>query len=84
MKAKIIKIGNSKGIRLPKEMLKEAGLGEEVVLEASRGSIVVRPASVPRAGWSQVFEEMARNKDDKLLDTEIATTSWDKEEWEWK
>ena len=84
MKAKIIKIGNSKGIRLPKALLKEVGLGEEVLLEASKGSIVLRPASVPRSGWEQAFEEMARNSDDKLLDTEVSTSTWDKEEWEWK
>lgn len=84
MKAKIIKIGNSKGIRLPKTLLKEVELGEEVILEASRGSIVVRPASAPRSGWEDAFKQMAQKGDDKLLDKEISTSNWDNEEWEWK
>jgi antitoxin MazE len=83
MKARVIKIGNSKGIRLPKKILEQVGLGEEVVLEASRGTIVIRPASKPRATWGACFQEMAKHGDDRLLDTEISGSSWDKE-WEWK
>jgi antitoxin MazE len=83
MKARVIKIGNSKGIRLPKAILEQVGLGEEVVLEASRGALVIRPASKPRATWGASFQEMAKHGDDRLLDIEISGSSWDKE-WEWK
>ncbi len=83
MKAKVIKIGNSRGIRLPKAILEQVGLGEEVVLEASRGTLVIRPASKPRATWGVSFQEMAERGDDRLLDIEISSSSWDKE-WEWK
>ena len=84
MKAKLIKIGNSRGIRLPKAVIQEIGLGEEVVLEASRGSLVVRPVSKPRAGWEGAFQEMARRGEDRLIDADLASTAWDREEWEWK
>ena len=84
MKAKIIRIGNSQGVRLPRTLLKQVALGEEVILEASRGAIIMRPALAPRAGWGTAFEAMARLKDDKLLDTEASTSSWDEEEWEWR
>ena len=84
MKSKVIKIGNSKGIRLPKTMLDEVGLGDEVILEASRGGIVIRPSRKIRSGWETAFKEMALRNDDKLLDSEIRTSSWDAQEWEWK
>ncbi len=84
MKARIIRIGNSQGVRLPKALLKQVALGEEVILEASRGAIIMRPALAPRSGWGAAFEAMARCEDDKLLDSEISTSDWDEEEWEWR
>ena len=83
MKAKVIKIGNSRGIRIPKAIIEQVGLGQEVVLEASRGTIIIHPASKPRATWGAAFQEMAKHGDDRLLDCEISGSSWDKE-WEWK
>ena len=50
MKAKIIKIGNSKGIRIPNELIKEYMLDEEVTLELREDCIVITPVEVdPRA-----------------------------------
>jgi antitoxin MazE len=83
-KARVIKIGNSRGIRLPKSLIEEVGLGEVVLLEAKNGVLVVRPAAKPRDGWSNAFKEMAERKGDVLLDAETASSSWDREEWGWK
>ena len=84
MKAKVVKIGNSRGIRLPKAILEEVGFGEDVLLEASRGAIVIRPASRPRSNWAALFKEMAQHGDDRLLEPESAVSAWDKKEWQWK
>ena len=84
MKAKIIKIGNSRGIRIPKTLMKEVQLQDEVLLEASRGTIVIKPARTARQQWDEAFREMARSGDDKLLDGEESLTSWDREEWKWR
>ncbi len=83
MKAKIIAIGNSKGIRIPKTLLEEGGFEDEVYLEATRGSIVIRPANSPRDGWGEAFRKMADHGDDALLDPQ-SVSNWDREEWEWK
>ena len=83
-KTRIVKIGNSQGIRIPKPLLHQAELGEEVELEVQDGQIVVRPAQVPRRGWDEQFAKMAGRGDDRLLDSEIVgLTSWDTDEWEW-
>ena len=82
--AKLIRIGNSQGIRIPKPILEQCGLQGEVILEPAEGRLVIRPAK-PRRGWEQAFRAMAASGDDELLDPEgIQWTSWDEDEWEWE
>jgi antitoxin MazE len=83
MKAKIITIGNSKGIRLPKSLLDQLGFENEVQLEATKDRLIIRPLHVARFDWAKSFHAMAQTGDDRLLDDYVAT-SWDKKEWEWK
>jgi antitoxin MazE len=83
-KTRIIKIGNSQGIRIPKLLLEQVDLGEEVELEVQEGQLVIRAAQGPRQDWDEQFEAMARRGDDKLLDGEVLNlSSWDTDEWEW-
>lgn len=84
MKARIVRIGNSQGIRIPKPLLDQSGLRDEVELEVEPGRIIIRAAARPRAGWDAAFRSMAEHGDDALLDPEIGrATAWDEEEWEW-
>lgn len=83
-KTRIINIGNSRGIRIPKLLLDKADLDGEVELEVETGRLIVSPARGARFGWDKHFERMARRGDDKLLDSEaIETSSWDTDEWQW-
>ncbi len=83
MKARIVRIGNSQGIRIPKPLLEQTGLGTVVELEVQGEQIIIRPADRPREGWEAAFRTMAEAGDDALLDPEGATLSrWDEEEWE--
>lgn len=70
VKTNIIKIGNSQGIRIPKLLLQQVGLGHEVEVEAQDGQLVIRPVVVARQGWEQAFQAMALAGDDQLLDSE--------------
>lgn len=83
MKTRIIRIGNSQGIRIPKPLLEQSELGEDVELEVRPGEIVIRASGRPRDGWDAAFAAMAAADDDALVDGEIAAGSWDEEEWEW-
>ena len=58
MKRRIVQIGNSRGIRLPKVLLEEAQLQDEVELEAEPGRIVIRKGTRPRAGWAAAARRM--------------------------
>ena len=84
MKATIIQIGNSQGIRIPKPILQQCGLGQEVDLEVRNKTIIIKPAKRPRAEWNRAFQAMAERADDRLLDeTANDETTWDGKEWEW-
>lgn len=85
MKTRIVSIGNSQGVRIPKLLLEEAGLEGEVDLTVDDGAIVIRKGATARQGWREAFAAMAEHGDDALLDAEAASTSaWDDEEWEWQ
>ncbi|NOR23395.1 MAG: AbrB/MazE/SpoVT family DNA-binding domain-containing protein [Desulforhopalus sp.] len=81
MKASIIKIGNSHGIRIPKPLLDQCGFESEVELEVRNHSLVIKPAKKTRKNWDSAFQKMGQNKDDQLI--EIASTDWENGEWEW-
>ena len=83
MKTRIVRIGNSQGVRIPKPLLEQSGLDEEVELEVRPHAIVIRAASRPRAGWDEAFQSMAAAGDDELLITERVSSTWDEQEWEW-
>ena len=84
MKTRIIRIGNSQGIRIPKLYLQQTGLGEEVELEVQDSEIVIRSAEFPRQGWAEAFQAMSAHGDDKLLDEKsMNQSSWDEAEWQW-
>ena len=84
VKTRIIKIGNSQGIRIPKLLLQQVGLSDEVEVEAQAGQLVIRPIRSPRADWELAFAEMAAQGEDHVLDDEpFPLTSWEMNEWTW-
>ena len=82
IKARIVKIGNSQGIRIPKVWLDQVKLGEDVEVAVQPDQLVIRPARRPRHDWDKRLCAMAEHGDDRLLD-EAIPTQWDKDEWEW-
>jgi len=82
MRLSIIKIGNSRGLRLPKPILEQCGFEKEVEMEVRNNEIVIRPVKRPRHNWEQAFKTMAEKSDDTLI--EFPDSKWDEEEWEWR
>ena len=64
MKTKVLKIGNSRGIRIAKIAIDQSGLKEDVELELGDGQIIIKSVSVNRENWDYAFEEMAKRKAD--------------------
>ena len=84
MKAHVVRIGNSKGIRIPKSVIEQCQLHGAVDLIVQQGQLLVRSATKARAGWDQAFEQMHRHGDDQLMDRDApSTTEWDRKNWTW-
>ena len=79
MKARLVRIGNSRGIRLAKPVLEQAGLEDEVEIRVEPGAVIITAAVSPRAGWA---EAAARHGPSPLLDTPTATR-FDDDQWSW-
>ena len=85
MRTRIVKIGNSQGIRIPKALLEESGLKGEVDMSVRDGVLLITRVGQPRQGWSEAFRQMARHGDDGLLDGDLAVSdSFEVESWEWQ
>lgn len=82
MRTKLVRIGNSRGVRLPKPLIEQAGLGEDVELRVAEGSIIVSRPEQPRQGWAEAAAELAARGEDGLLDVPTPTR-FDEEEWQW-
>jgi antitoxin MazE len=81
-RSKVIKIGNSRGVRIPRTLLEQAKLTDEVEMMVQNDQLVIRSVRAARQGWEVQFASMTQQGDDLLLD-ETRPTSWDKEEWQW-
>ena len=83
MHAEIIRIGNSKGLRIPKAFLKQCKIKNTVHMAIKGQALVITPYEELREKWEESFQLMAKNKDDYLLDEDHIEHSWDEEGWEW-
>jgi len=84
MRARVVKIGNSQGIRIPKPVLEQTGIMDDVELEVEKNRIIIRPVANPRSDWEDAFNSMSDIGDDTLIvGNENISHSWDEEEWQW-
>jgi antitoxin MazE len=84
MRARVIKIGNSQGLRIPKPILEQTGIMDDVEIEVVKNQIIIRPVKNAREGWDKAFKMMRKKGDDATLIDDIdVSNSWDEEEWQW-
>jgi antitoxin MazE len=71
MEIAIIKIGNSKGLRLSKTIMEKYNIRDKVELILEKDQIIIKAIDEPRKDWENAFEKMRRNNDDKLLMNDV-------------
>ena len=82
--AKLVAIGNSRGVRIPKAMIEQIGLGEEVELEVVDGTIVIRRKRRPREGWAEAAPRLAARGEELPPEvTDMTETEWMRDPWRW-
>ncbi|MGH9895871.1 MAG: AbrB/MazE/SpoVT family DNA-binding domain-containing protein [bacterium] len=82
MKTRLVRIGNSRGIRLPKPVIEEAGLSDEVELRVRPGAVVIQPTAGVRRAWGEAAKRLRERNEDALLDPGTVTR-FDEQEWKW-
>ena len=82
MRQELIRIGNSRGIRIPKPLIAECGLGDVVELRLSKEGLLIAPSRVPRLRWKAAFAS-SNLAEQKLLLEHSSPNMFDQKEWEW-
>ncbi|TVS12646.1 MAG: AbrB/MazE/SpoVT family DNA-binding domain-containing protein [Wenzhouxiangella sp.] len=82
MKTQLVQIGNSRGIRIPKPLIEQAGLGDQVELRVEDGQVIIENHRKPRAGWAEAARELRQREEGPSLD-ETPPTLFDESEWDW-
>lgn len=81
MKARLIRIGNSRGVRIPKAVIDQVGLGGDIELQVQGNRVVITAASPPRTGWAVAAKQLA-TESRGLLDV-LSPTCFDENQWRW-
>lgn len=76
MRARVIKIGNSQGLRIPKPILEQTGIMDDVEIEVEKNRIIIRPVKNVREGWDAAFKNMGEKGDDELIIDDGISNVW--------
>jgi len=82
MKTELVRIGNSRGIRIPKPLIEQCGFGDQVDLRVENDSLIISPPRLPREGWEAKFRAAGSPTEDEQL-LEAGVNEFDRKEWRW-
>ena len=83
MKTALVRIGNSRGIRIPKPIIEQCRLGDRVEMRVEDDRVVISSERAPRQGWDEAFRAAGPAEDDRLLLESLPPNKFDREEWKW-
>ena len=83
MRTELVRIGNSRGVRIPKPLIEQCGLGDTVELRVENDCLVISPERRLRQGWEEAFRAAGPAADDELLLETGAPNEFDRKEWQW-
>jgi len=83
MKTELVRIGNSRGIRIPKPLIEQCGLGDTVELSIENDRLMISPGRRLRQGWADEFEEAGPSGNNELLLEPMRINEFDRKGWKW-
>jgi antitoxin MazE len=85
MTAKLIRIGNSRGIRIPKALIEQAELGDDLQISVRGKRLIIQSAKKRRGDWNRRFREAIRQagRDKPSIEWQTTPNRFDEEEWTW-
>ena len=81
IKIPVVRIGGSRGIRIPKKVLEECHITTSVIATVNNGEIMLKPEQKPRKGWAEAAKKAHQRHEDSLLIDDLLDI--DEEEWKW-
>jgi antitoxin MazE len=83
MRTELVRIGNSRGIRIPKPIIEQCGFAEKVELRVENHRLIVSPERAPRQGWEEAFRAAGSSAEDELLLEGVGANEFDRKGWQW-
>ncbi len=83
MKTELIRIGNSRGVRIPKPIIEQCGLGDTVELRVVDDRLILSAPRAARHGWDDAFRQAGPSAHDELLLDAVPSGTFDREQWKW-
>jgi antitoxin MazE len=83
MKTELVRIGNSRGIRIPKPLIEQCGFGDKVDLRVENERLIISPDRRPRTGWDEQFRAAGPTAEDEVLLETAPANDFDRKEWRW-
>ncbi len=83
MRTELIRIGNSRGVRIPKPLIEQVGLGDRVELLIEKDRLVICAERRPRRDWKESFRAAGSASKDELLLETTEPNEFDRKEWKW-
>ena len=83
MRLELIRIGNSRGIRIPKPVIEQCGIRDTIDLRVEHDRLIIVPARSPRLGWEEAFRKAGASAKDTLLLHRLPPNEFDRDEWRW-
>jgi antitoxin MazE len=83
MKVALVRIGNSRGVRIPKPVIRHCGFSDTVELRVENHCVVIAPHARARQGWEEAFRGAGGSSGDELLLAGLDPNEFDREEWQW-
>lgn len=83
MKVKLVRIGNSRGVRIPKSVLEQCGLRQAADLRIEKNRLILVSEHRPRQGWEEAFIAAGPSSNDEQLLENLPGSAFDHEDWRW-
>ena len=83
MRTELVRIGNSRGVRIPKPLIEQCGFGDKVELHVENDCLVISPGRRPRQGWADAFRTAGPAIHDELMVETARRNEFDRKEWQW-
>jgi len=83
MRTELVRIGNSRGVRIPKPLIEQCGLRDRVELRVENNRLVISPERQPRQGWDEALRAAGPAIDDEVMLDGTGSNRFDREEWKW-